>query len=351
MSTEIKVWQISNNQITPAEENSLAAEHLENELENWIVQVPDILGEDLLVIGRQRDIPNIGRLDLLTVNAKGELAIIELKRDLAPREAVAQALDYASWLDKSSETEILEIAEDYLKRPLEVVFSERFGVSEMPAIAPQNHRIILVASRLDASAERVINYLAQRYSVNINAIFFRYAKLQNGSEILARSVLVAESVIQQGKGPRRKIPLSDLMAVASTRKVTNLVESFRTISTVGEYAGEEVATTYGGSLRYWRKNMSGAGKMVFGVNVSGRRRSTPLSELDIWIPKSTLGQVLDLQENEIKQLLKDMPVLEMNASDYKDDCIIRLKDQPTADSVSKQLQDWFDKHPGYYKQT
>jgi hypothetical protein len=333
MSTEIKVWQISGNQITPAKDNSLAAEHLEEEIENWIVQVPDILGEDLLIIGRQRDIPNVGCLDLLTINSKGELAVIELKRDRAPREAVAQALDYASWLDTTSEAEILEIAEDYLKRPLDEAFAHRFGVSEMPDIVPQNHRIVLVAARLDASAERIINYLAQRYSVNINAVFFRYAKLSNGSEILARSVLVAESVIQQGKAPRRKMPLSDLLAMAATKKITNMVEAFRSNSRIGDYADEERASTYGGSFRYWRKNTEGVGRMVFGVNVSGRRRSTPDNQLDIWIPKSTSAQVLDLPEKQVEHLLKELPILEMNASDYRDDCIIRLKDQPTADSV------------------
>ncbi len=141
MSTEIKFWQISNNHITPAGETSFAADHLESELENWIVESPDILGQDLLIIARQKTIESVGQLDLLAIDAKGELSIIELKRGMAPREAVAQALDYASWLDGTSESQIFEMAEDYLHRPLEEVFADRFGVSEMPAIAPQSHRI------------------------------------------------------------------------------------------------------------------------------------------------------------------------------------------------------------------
>jgi len=351
MSTEIKVWQITNNKITPAEDNSLAAEHLEKELEEWIVQAPDILGEDLLIIGRQRDIPEVGCLDLLAINSSGELTVAELKRDLAPREAVAQALDYAFWLDSTSEGEILEIAQDYLKGPLEDEFTKHFSISAMPPIAPQNHRILLVASRLDASAERIINYLAQRYSVNINAVFFRYTKLTNGAEILARSVLVAESVIEQGKPPRRKTKLADLLSVAAARNITSMVESFRNLLNKDqEYVWEEVTSTYGGSLRNWRKNTEGKGKMVFGINVSGQRRNTPAGELDVWIPKSALGQVLGLPEQPVKDLLMNLPVLEMNASDNKDDCIVRMKDQQAADAVAKQLQDAFEKHPGFYKE-
>src|SRR5208282_1285227 len=174
--------------------------------------------------------------------------------------------------------------QDYLKGPLEDEFTKHFCISAMPPIAPQNHRILLVASRLDASAERIINYLAQRYSVNINAVFFRYTKLTNGAEILARSVLVAESVIEQGKPPRRKTKLADLLSVAAARSITSMVESFRNLLNKDqEYVWEEVTSTYGGSLRNWRKNTEGKGKMVFGINVSGQRRNTPAGELDVWI--------------------------------------------------------------------
>src|SRR5665213_2907820 len=107
MGTEIRVWQISDNHIKAVEDIALAFEHLESELENWIVESPDILGDDLLIIARQKDVQGVGRLDLLAIRPNGELVIIELKRTLAPREAIAQALDYASWLDKVSEAELL----------------------------------------------------------------------------------------------------------------------------------------------------------------------------------------------------------------------------------------------------
>ncbi len=201
MGTEIKIWQIANSHISAVEETDLSTEHVEAELENWIVECPDILGEDLLIIARQKSVDTVGRLDLLAMNSGGEIIIVELKRGLTPREA-AQALDYASWLNGCTTSELLEIAEDYLDRPLEDAFVDRFG-SAMPSITPQNHRILLVGSGLDAASERIINYLAQRYSININAIFFRYARLNNGQEILARSVLVAESVISGGSTKKR----------------------------------------------------------------------------------------------------------------------------------------------------
>jgi hypothetical protein len=344
MGTEIKFWQISNSHIEVVQASALASEHLESELEKWIVECPDILGEDLLIIARQRDVPGVGRLDLLAIEGTGELIVVELKRDMERREAVAQALDYASWLDKVSETELFEIAQEYLKRPLDEAFADRFGV-DIPAISPRNHRILLVGARFDAAAERIINYLAQRHSVNINALFFRYAKLSTGQEILARSVLVAESVLQSNNPSRRKPTVSELMETAAERRVRPLVEAFRALGKDELYASEEAQNTFGGSFRYWRKNTDGKAKMVLGINVSGQRKETPRGELDIWVPVPTLAQVLGVSEDHAREMLGKLPILEM-----KYDAIVRLKDERSAEDVAKQIEGWFQQYPGFNKQ-
>ena len=271
---------------------------------------------------------------------------MELKRDIAPREAVAQALDYASWLDKITETDLLEIAEDYLQRPLDEAFEDRFG-NDMPAINPHNHRILLVGSRLDAAAERIINYLAQRHSLNMNAVFFRYAKLSTDQEILARSVLVAESVLKLPVSSRRNPSVSELLAIANARQVLPMVEAFRALGKDDKYASEQAANTYEGSFRYWRENIEGKGwKMVLGVNVSGKRKDRPIGQLDIWIPIATLAQVLGVSEPHAKEMLHKPPVLEMRGAD----ALVRLKDERSAQEVAKEIEGWFQKYPGSHQQ-
>lgn len=84
MATEIMIWEIEGQKITPVEDTPLAAQHLEDELETWVTQVPNVLGDNLLVIDRQRDIPGVGRLDLLCIDKAGKLIVIELKRDRSP---------------------------------------------------------------------------------------------------------------------------------------------------------------------------------------------------------------------------------------------------------------------------
>ncbi len=342
MGTEIKVWQISDNHIKAVEDAALASERLESELENWIVQSPDILGEDLLIIAKQRNVQGVGRLDLLAIQPDGQLVIVELKRDKAPREAVAQALDYASWLDKLQEDELLGIAEDYLNGPLDEAFLDKFG-KDIPTISPHNHRILLVGPSLDASAERIINYLAQSHSVNFNAIFFRYAKLSTGQEILARSVLVAESVINP-QPTRRKPTVPELLSTATTRQVLPIVEALRALGKDEKYATEDAAGAFGGSFRYWRKNTEGKAKMVLGINVSGQRRTSPIGQLDIWIPIATLAQVLGVSDAQARDLVNKLSVLEMRGGD----AIVRLKDERSAQEVTAQIEGWFQKYPGNY---
>jgi RecB family endonuclease NucS len=53
-----------------------------------------------MLIGRQEDTGLGGRIDLLAIAPDGSPILIELKRDRTPREVVAQAIDYASWVEK-----------------------------------------------------------------------------------------------------------------------------------------------------------------------------------------------------------------------------------------------------------
>lgn len=330
MATEIRIWEISGPTLRPVEEVALSANHLEKELENWIATHPDILGEKLLVIDRQRDIPTVGRLDLLCIDEEGRLVIVELKRDRTPREAVAQALDYASWLDSEEEETINSNARDYLKRPLADAFSDCFQ-TELPEFTCQNHRIVLVAPRLDASAERIINYLSERHSIDINAVFFKYAKL-SGGEILARSFLVADEARPKHRG-RMSPSLDQLMAMAAERKTIELVEICRRM---GESWEETCSCAYNGSLRYWASTSAGPRRMVFGVNVFGKN-NPPSGQLDIWISMRALAESSNIPETEIRKSMKENhPVLDLQVVD----CWLRLKEAAQAESIVERLKSW-----------
>jgi RecB family endonuclease NucS len=96
MTTRIKTWQILDGKLHVIE-SSMAQEGRTEpyDLEEWIASDPSIVGPDLIIVGRQ--VATIsGPLDLLAVDRDGNLVVIELKRGMLPREALAQAMDYAS---------------------------------------------------------------------------------------------------------------------------------------------------------------------------------------------------------------------------------------------------------------
>ena len=85
------------------------------DIQEWIAANPSILGEDLLIIGKEfSDFDRVNeRLDLLAVDPTGKLVIIELKRDDSGADAYWQAIKYASYFQKTSAEEIVDILANY----------------------------------------------------------------------------------------------------------------------------------------------------------------------------------------------------------------------------------------------
>src|SRR5689334_10856983 len=112
-----------------------------------------ILGLDLLLIGRQVVTAYGKKVDLLAIDSDGALHVIELKRDKTPREVVAQALDYGLWVKRLSYDQIAGISTAYMSgKRLEEAFFERYGAA-IPDAINQEHKLVIVASELDASTE------------------------------------------------------------------------------------------------------------------------------------------------------------------------------------------------------
>ena len=85
------------------------------DIQEWVAANPSILGEDLLIIGKEFsgfDRTN-ERLDLLAVDPTGKLVIIELKRDDSGADAYWQAIKYASYFQKTSAVKVVSILASY----------------------------------------------------------------------------------------------------------------------------------------------------------------------------------------------------------------------------------------------
>ncbi len=201
MPVEIGIWRLGEKPV----KISLSEIDCEARLEDALAKDLSILSEKLMLIGCQIPTTYGKFIDMLAIDVDGNLSVIELKKNRTPREVTAQLLDYASWAQSLSHEEISAIySEQNQGKKLEQGFDEFFDCS-LPEQINQNHELIIVASDLDLSTERIIGYLAENYGVPINVVFFRF--FQDGNrDYLTRSWLIDpdEAVRKASKSSAKK---------------------------------------------------------------------------------------------------------------------------------------------------
>lgn len=229
MAEDIRIWEISEDKTLKEIKKSKL--DLETRLEDWIEKDISILSEDIILIGRQIETGFGGIIDLLCLDRNGDVVIIELKRKKTPRDITAQVLDYASWVRDLSNEHISEIANKYLgtNETLDKAFKKKFD-EELPEILNESHKMLVVASEIDESTERIINYLSDLYGVAINAISFQYFKDDNGKEYLARAFLIEPSEVDRKSKTKRAskrqppLPFEEFKEIAENNGVGKLFD-------------------------------------------------------------------------------------------------------------------------------
>jgi hypothetical protein len=198
MPIRTALWKVGT-QPQPLAESSLASEKL---MEDMILAAPSILSDEWMLLGRQEDTGFGGRIDLLAIAPDGSLVLIEIKRDRTPREVVAQAIDYAYWVEKLRAQDIADIYGRFAPgRSLSEDFSQRFGQVLDEDGLNQNHQIIIVAASLDDSTERIVTYLSHR-NIPINVLCFQV--FTNGTEQLLNRAWLLDPIniqVSQLDGP------------------------------------------------------------------------------------------------------------------------------------------------------
>ena len=203
MAIEVGIWRIDDE----AKSMRLMGMNLENRLQDILAHDISLIGQDLIVIGREVLTPSDGRIDILAINALGNLVVIELKRDRTPRDVVAQVLDYASWVRNMDAEDIQRTFVDYQTRfgtstaPQGVTQALRNAFGKPPTELNATHQMIIVASALDPATERIVAYLREEYEIEINVALFRTFE-DEGKQYLTRAWLAdSEEVHAEQRGP------------------------------------------------------------------------------------------------------------------------------------------------------
>ena len=203
MPFQMNLWSLKGDSLVEVNKTKLASE---NRLEEWLAKDISLLGLELLVIGRQVSTVNRGRIDLLAIDRHGDLFIVELKRNKTPRDIIAQVLDYASWVRDLDYDQINKIAFDYHKKELTETYREYFN-EPLPETVNSTHSMVIVASEFDESSERIVQYLADEYKVNINVAFFSFFQ-QEDLEFVGRAWLKDPEQVQEESKNRKRAPWS-----------------------------------------------------------------------------------------------------------------------------------------------
>ena len=203
---EVQIWSLDGSDAKQLKTTG----QLESEsgLEDILVKNPDLLMEDLTLVGRQTPTEG-GPLDLLGVDGYGRLVVFELKRGTLSREAVAQIIDYASDLDamdladlanhisERSGTGGIEEIEDFG----EWYESQPFEVEGLGDLLPL--RLVLVGLGSDNKIERMVKFLADNSGMDISLLTF-HGYEYDGKTLLAKQVEVEGETDSQVSPQRRR---------------------------------------------------------------------------------------------------------------------------------------------------
>lgn len=208
--------EISNAKLVIAQETDL---ELESHLEDWLENSPWALAQEpILWIGRQTSASveeSIIFPDLLGLDTEGNLVIVELKKNRAPREVVAQLLEYAVWANELSEQQIHEIAETYFETRDEFkethfhdVFRGVFDIPETDEIPPLNRnlRLFIVASDIPINVASVCRFLRTSHGMDINCINVSTFQTEAGERLVSMEATIGDEVVTASKTRRQRTP-------------------------------------------------------------------------------------------------------------------------------------------------
>lgn len=150
-----------------------------DDLQEWIVREPAILGEEMLII--QKEFSGFSdtneRLDLLAIDRKGNLVIIENKLDDSGKDVTWQAMKYASYCSTLGKEGIRKIYQEYLNKTEPGVAAEdkicdflnKSDLDEVQLNHDLSQRIILVAREFRKEVTSTVLW-ARKFRIQIQCI-------------------------------------------------------------------------------------------------------------------------------------------------------------------------------------
>ena len=160
----------------------------ETDIEEFLEKHPEILDKDIFIIGRQVGTDAGGRIDLMGMDSKGNLVIVEIKKGASTRNVVSQILEYGVWAENIQYDELNTIAKNkHLKDHQDLYKKFENDFDSVPEPFNEDQRLYIVAGKIDAKIADVARYLRQR-GTDIKCVELNF--YENGKQKLIQTNLV-----------------------------------------------------------------------------------------------------------------------------------------------------------------
>lgn len=182
----------------------------EKSFENWLENSPDVLFDEvsntILWIGRQEtaDVGDSKKFpDLIGVDLYGDLIIVELKKDKAPRDVIAQILEYASWASNLNYDNLDDIFSKYCfrrnceRKSLKDEFKSIFypDDDEEPIFEfNRKQKMFIIAEEIPSVIIQVANYL-RKYKFDIFCVEYTVHKTEQNEIFVSTERIVGNEEI------------------------------------------------------------------------------------------------------------------------------------------------------------
>ncbi len=209
----MKIYSITpDNKFKEYAEIGFQDEHQESVLETWLENNPEKIIESgsLLIIGRQVTTSLGSFIDLLAIDRQGDLVVIELKRDRTPRETLAQALEYSSFVEKLGYEQLDEIFRNFsgdealnLAQYHRVYFNM---VSDEAVVFNNDQRIVIVGQKITPEIRQTATFLRNK-GVRVTCLEFTFFKADGGLRLLSTSIVVGDESASISKVTSGSLPV------------------------------------------------------------------------------------------------------------------------------------------------
>ena len=283
------LWQVSDEGPKKLTGSSV---RLEEELENWIENAPDLLRAGLTILERQMSV-EAGAVDLLALDPEGAWIVVELKRGYVSRATVAQALDYAACVATMPYRLLEQNVNAYLAaRGKDDTLRELLGARAGTEALDKDERdvdMFVVGTGRDAGLQRMVGYLSERYGLPISIVTFDVFDTESGERILVRELSEAETEVPD---TRRRGTLS-IEEICRQADGAGIGDAFRRILEGAKQVGV-YPVPWKECIRYappgdrrrclftvWSSPVSGASKMQIYIYAEGFANSYPVTEPEL----------------------------------------------------------------------